>query len=133
MAKQSFIEHKPVLESALLSLAVRGLQSDKIEGEALRKGMRTEVSAIVNKTPFGMFNGMFKAFFYDPYRAIKYNLRGGLGIVPMVLGELPIYEGDDEELKVFKREFRVQVLAAQLGSRRAIEWLLDVQAKATHQ
>lgn len=133
MAKQSFVEHKPGLESVLLNLAVSGLKGDGIAGETLRRGMRTQVSDIVNKPPFGMFPGLFESFIYKPAKAIQYAIRGGLGIVPKFLGELPIYDGDDAEVQAFKREFRIQVLAAQLGSRRAIEWLLDLQAKATQQ
>ncbi len=133
MAKKAFVEHKPALESLLLNVAVSGLRHDQIKGEALRRGMRSKVSDIVNETPFGMFDGLFKILVLDTAKAFKYGMRGGLGLVPRFLGELPIYKNDDEKLKEFKREFRTQILAARCGSREAIEWLLAVQAKATQQ
>lgn len=133
MVNKAYVEYSPGLESLAFNLAVRGLQDHKIEGEALRRGMRTEVSNIVNETPFGMFNGLFKILVLDTIKAIRYGMRGGFGLMPRLLGELPIYDGDDPEVKEFKREFRARIFAARRGSREAIEWLLTVQAKANQQ
>lgn len=128
MAKQVFENHRVPLEDHLIRLATRGLENDGVNAELLRIGMRRRVAEIVNQVPLGMKPGIFDAI-YKTVKGIGYGLRGA-GILPRVVGELYTYDADDEELRAFKREFRIQVLGAQLGSRECLQWLQRLQDQA---
>lgn len=125
MATNAFEQHKIPLEAWIIRLATKGLNKEGVDAEALRVGMRRNVRAIVNEVPFGMMPGFGEAL-YQLLRARKYGQRG-MSIAPKIIGELYIYEEDEEALKAFKREFRLRILEAQLGFRDSVDWLLNLQ------
>lgn len=125
MATNAFEQHKIPLESWIIRLATKGLNKEGVDADALRVGMRRTVRAIVNQVPLGMMPGFSEAL-YQLLRAKKYGWRG-LSIAPKIIGELYIYEDDDEALKAFKREFRWRILEAQLGVHDSVDWLLKLQ------
>lgn len=127
MRNKNWVEHPVPLEILAIRLATHGLAEEGINADALRRGMREEISRIANQPPMGMLMGVFQEG-YMAWRRLKYEMRG-MVVGSLIMGEIITYDADQPEVKALKAELKMHLFGAQMGIRGSIHWLKELQSK----